>query len=172
MLNQGSVLFSFFTLALVRLLPKSDSLPIESVPGLRNHSHKDTQMPRWRRCSHLWVWTQQDKPYLAFPLLHRQHQVVLDLFLAVLAGAVEVILLLQLLPPLLTHIEEIHVGNSQLIPWRNLAQCPQLDPGCKGEVMWTWRTSRSKGATRETSGANPATCPSLAEVSSCPTVLL
>lgn len=137
MLNQASVLFSFFTLALVRLLLKSDSVPIESVPRLGNHGHRHTQMLWWRRCSHLWVSTQQDKPYLAFPLLHRQHQVILDLFLAVLAGTVEVILLLQLLPPLLAHVEEIHVGNSQLIPWRNLAQPPQLDPECKGDEMWT-----------------------------------
>lgn len=150
--NQGSVLFSFLTSALIGLLPKSDFVPIESVPGLRNHGHRDTQMPWWRRGSHLWVWTQQDKPYLAFPLLHRQHQVVLDLFLAVLAGAVKVILLLQLLPPLLAHVEEIHVGYSQLVPWRNLAQCPQFDPGCKREEMWTWRSSQSKGATTELSG--------------------
>lgn len=59
------------------------------------------------------------------------------MFFAVLAGAVEVILLLQLFLPLLTHVEEIHVGNSQLIPWRNLAQCPQLDPGCKGDEILT-----------------------------------
>jgi len=125
-------------------------------------------MPWWRRRSRLWVWTQQDNPYLASPLLHRQHQVILDPFLAVLAGAVEVILLLQLLPPLLAHVEEIHVRNSQLVPWRNLAQRPQLDPGCKGDEMRTWRSSRSKGAAVEPSGTNPVTCPCLAEVSPCP----
>lgn len=94
------------------------------------------------------------------------------MFLAVLAGTVEVILLLQLLTPLLAHIEEIHVGNSQLVPWRNLAQCPQLNPECKGDKMWAWSSSRSKGAAIEASVTNPATCPCLAEVSPCPKVAL
>lgn len=60
-----------------------------------------------------------------------------------LARAVEVILLLQLLPPLLAQAEEIHVGNSQLIPRRNLAQGPQLDPGGRGIGVCVWRSSRS-----------------------------
>lgn len=111
------------------------------------------------------VWTQQDKPYLAFPLLHCQHQVILDLLLAVLTGAVEVILLLQLLPPLLAHVEEIHVGNGQLVPRRYLAQCPQLDPGCKGDDVWSWRSNRSEGAATEPAETKPATCPCLAGVS-------
>lgn len=143
------------------LLPKPDSVPIESVPVLRNHSPGDPQAPWWRRCSHHWLWTQQDKPYLAFPRLHCQHQIILELFLAVLARAVEVILLLQLLPPLLAQVEEIHVGNSELIPWRNLVQGPQLDPEGRGGGMCTWRSSRSRSGAMEPSGTNPAACPAL-----------
>lgn len=154
MSNQGSVPFSFFTLTLVILLPKSDSAPIESLPMLRNHSPADPQTPQWRRCSNHWVWTQQDKPYLAFPCLHCQHQVILELFLAVLTCAVEVILLLQLLLPLLAQAEEIHVGNSQLIPWGNLVQGSQLYPEGRGDGMCTWRSSRSRSAATELSGMN------------------
>lgn len=118
-------------------------------------------MPWQRTCSHHWVWTLQDKPYLAFPCLHCQHQVILELFLAMLTGAVKVILLLQLLPPLLAQVEEIHVGNCQLIPRRNLVQGPQLDPEGTGGGMCIWRSSRSRSAATEPSGANPAACPAL-----------
>lgn len=105
--------------------------------------------------------TLQDKPYLAFPCLHCQHQVILELFLAVLTCAVEVILLLQLLPPLLAQAEEIHVGNCQLIPRRNLVQGPQLDSGGRGGGMCIWRSSRSRSAGTELSGTNPAAGPAL-----------
>lgn len=129
MLNNVSVLTSFFTLALFGLLPK----PASAAPGCPQ-AVEETEPPLGLGTT----W-----PYLVVPLLHRQHQVILDLFLAVLAGAVEVILLLQLPPPLLAHVEEIHVGHGQLIPGGDLAQCPQLDPGCEEGKKRTWRSECS-----------------------------
>lgn len=90
-------------------------------------------------------------PYLLVPLFHCQHQVIFDLFLAVLTGTVEIVLLLQLLPPLLTHIEEVHIGHSQLISWGDLAQCPQLNPGCKEDEIWNRRSKCSHRYNRDKS---------------------
>lgn len=61
--------------------------------------------------------------------LHCLEEVVLQPFLAVLTGAVKVVLLLQLLSALLAEVEEVNVGHGELLTFGDLAQSPELNSG-------------------------------------------
>lgn len=62
-------------------------------------------------------------------IFHPQKQVILQLFLAMLTGAVKVVLLLQLLLALFADVKEVDIGHCQLLSFRDLAQGPELNPG-------------------------------------------
>lgn len=66
--------------------------------------------------------------FAPFALSGSHHQVILDVLAAVLAGAVEVETLLQLLLAISRQVEEVHVADGQLLTLWDFPQSSQLDP--------------------------------------------
>ncbi|KAL0620180.1 hypothetical protein AAY473_008504 [Plecturocebus cupreus] len=76
--------------------------------------------------------------------------------ITVFTRAVKVILLLQLLLALFTDIEEVDVGHSQLLSFRDLAQGPELNSGAEKAQLDTIQKQGQDSSTQEESWSKTA----------------
>lgn len=72
--------------------------------------------------------TQPLSHFVPLAVCSGRHQAVLDVLAAVLAGALEVEMLLQLLLAISRRVEEVHVADGQLLTLGDVPQSSQLDP--------------------------------------------